>query len=385
MAFKALSRPVAQFNLEPYIARKTLSQSKAHFGDNSGEWQQLWDLPRFFDSTVDMDSKAKLNSDCDISDIDASQLLIKSNATMVKCHHEKDLLLSAKEEICGGLTEKTPLPIDNEKVGKQPRSLQVKAVRLDHTVPTVGFVIEESPLPGNINMEACVAQGLQPGPNYQKLKSGQDVTSPSGRLIRASEVVGPGRRGRKIVVMGDTRASNFMLRHARGADVIVHEATVHHRKGGSRNRRLPNSSANEDYATSAKRAWKTGHSTPSMAGAFARAAEARRLILTHFSARYDTGFFSPEPIYVEWVDSESSCRCYEEKKYSNKHGEAKVRRGIKPTLYRIPVKARKRLRQNEDFSTKEIVSDARKAFNSNSVMAARDFMVLKIPRGGFDE
>ena len=66
MAFKALSRPVAQFNLEPYIARKTLSQSKAHFGDNSGEWQQLWDLPRFFDSTVDMDSKAKLNSGCDI-------------------------------------------------------------------------------------------------------------------------------------------------------------------------------------------------------------------------------------------------------------------------------------------------------------------------------
>ena len=159
---------------------------------------------------------------------------------------------------------------------------------------------------------------------------------------------------------------------------------MHHRKGGSRNRRLPNSSANEDYATSAKRAWKTGHSTPSMAGAFARAAEARRLILTHFSARYDTGFFSSEPVYVEWVDSED-CRCYEEKKSSSQNGDGKVWRGIKPTLFRVPVKARKRLRQNEDFSTKEIVSDARKAFNSNSVLAARDFMVLKIPRGGFDE
>ena len=72
---------------------------------------------KLFDSAVDMDSKSKVNTGCDISDIETSQLSIKSNATMVKCHHEN---------------------IDHEKNGKQPRSLQVKAVRLDHTVPTVG-------------------------------------------------------------------------------------------------------------------------------------------------------------------------------------------------------------------------------------------------------
>jgi ribonuclease Z len=69
-----------------------------------------------------------------------------------------------------------------------------------------------------------------------------------------------------IVVLGDTCDSSQIVGSGQGADVVVHECT------------LPDEMV---HVASAR-----GHSSPSMAGAFARALSARRLILTHFSARF---------------------------------------------------------------------------------------------------
>jgi ribonuclease Z len=78
--------------------------------------------------------------------------------------------------------------------------------------------------------------------------------------------VGPRRSGRKLVLSGDTRPAEATIEAARGADLLVHEATF----------------AEEE----AVRAAETGHSTAREAAAVAAAAGARRLALTHFSARY---------------------------------------------------------------------------------------------------
>ncbi len=75
--------------------------------------------------------------------------------------------------------------------------------------------------------------------------------------------------GRTIVILGDTCNSDTVLAVATGADVLVHEAT---------------------YDTSLQeKALATGHSTSRDAGAFARRLSARKLIITHFSARYSDG------------------------------------------------------------------------------------------------
>jgi ribonuclease Z len=85
-------------------------------------------------------------------------------------------------------------------------------------------------------------------------------------VIEPSVLVGPTRAGRRVVITGDTRPCAATIEASRGADLIVHEATF----------------GDED----AQRAKETGHSTAREAAEVAAAAGARKLVLTHFSARY---------------------------------------------------------------------------------------------------
>ncbi len=78
--------------------------------------------------------------------------------------------------------------------------------------------------------------------------------------------MGPSRPGRRLVYAGDSRPCATVLEAARGADLLIHEATF----------------AEEER----ERAGETGHSTARQAAELARQAKVRRLALTHISARY---------------------------------------------------------------------------------------------------
>jgi ribonuclease Z len=92
------------------------------------------------------------------------------------------------------------------------------------------------------------------------------VQLPDGRTIQPSELVGPTRPGRRIVLTGDSRPSEGTIAAAEGADVLIHEATF----------------AEEE----APRALETGHSTAREAAEVALKAGVKKLVLTHVSARY---------------------------------------------------------------------------------------------------
>ena len=81
-----------------------------------------------------------------------------------------------------------------------------------------------------------------------------------------NQLVGPARPGRKVVYSGDTRPVATLVEAARGADLLVHEATF----------------IDEEK----DRAVETGHSTAREAGRVAREAGVRQLVLTHISPRY---------------------------------------------------------------------------------------------------
>ncbi|MCY0876977.1 MAG: MBL fold metallo-hydrolase, partial [Firmicutes bacterium] len=80
------------------------------------------------------------------------------------------------------------------------------------------------------------------------------------------QVVGPSIPGRAVVICGDTRPTPQTVELARGADVLVHEATF--------------------CASEQEHANRTHHSTASETATIARSADVRTLILTHVSPRY---------------------------------------------------------------------------------------------------
>ncbi len=143
-----------------------------------------------------------------------------------------------------------------------------------HVFPGYAYVIETPEKPGRINVEKAVSLGLKPGPEYRLLKMGIPVKV-GGRTIRPEDVVGPPRKGIKIVYTGDTAPSDDIVEAAKGADVLIHDATF--------------ASTHVDVAREAM------HSTALQAAEVALRAGVKLLVLFHLSARYrDPGILARE-------------------------------------------------------------------------------------------
>jgi ribonuclease Z len=138
---------------------------------------------------------------------------------------------------------------------------RVAAFAVEHRVTAYGYALWEDQRPGRFDAEMAEKLGVTPGPDFGRLQDGEAVGG-----VTPEQVLGPPRRGRKVVVSGDTAPCEGLILAAHEADLLVHEATF----------------ADEE----AERAQITSHSTASQAAAVAREAEARMLALTHLSTRY---------------------------------------------------------------------------------------------------
>ena len=138
-----------------------------------------------------------------------------------------------------------------------------------HGVSAVGYALVEDPRPGRFDVQAADALGVPAGRERGALQRGESVTLADGQTITPDRVLGSARPGRKVVIAGDGGPSEAVIEAARGADVLVHEATFC-----------------EDERD---RARETAHSTALEAAGVARAAEAQMLALTHLSNRYFGG------------------------------------------------------------------------------------------------
>jgi ribonuclease Z len=148
----------------------------------------------------------------------------------------------------------------------QGRDYHVEARPISHRVPTSGFRFQEADRPGRLDVQRANALGITDFRLYRRLKEGDPVEAPTGRLVRPDEVVGPPRRGASFAYVTDTRPCANCLELARGVDLLYHEATFPHAE--------------------VERAIATGHSTAVEAARTALEAGAGRLLLCHFSARY---------------------------------------------------------------------------------------------------
>jgi ribonuclease Z len=137
----------------------------------------------------------------------------------------------------------------------------------EHKIASVGWALREHARPGRFHPDRAAALGVPFGPLYGELQRGRAVTLPDGRRVEPAEVVEGPRRGRHLVVTGDTRPCAGTVEAARGADVLVHDCTF--------------------GDAEAARAAETMHATAREAARVGREAGVARLVLTHLSTRYD--------------------------------------------------------------------------------------------------
>eukprot|EP00946_MAST-07B_sp_MAST-7B-sp1_P002119 g2119.t1 len=174
--------------------------------------------------------------------------------------------------------------------------MRVRAGPVSHTIETLGFAVETplcrppmafDRLPALFdcikrNADAFAADGL----TFRDVMSACSSMQPGGRftfpdgstfgfndIFDEDEIV----PSLKLAILGDTRDARASLKLFRGANVLVHEATNIVQKTGE-----GRASAKERRAKSAK-VYTRGHSTPEMAGKFAKKAEVGSLVLNHFS------------------------------------------------------------------------------------------------------
>lgn len=145
-------------------------------------------------------------------------------------------------------------------------SLTVETIRLSHRVPCVGFIFREKPKLRHINGEMVRFHNV---PHYKmaSLRQGEDFIRPDGSVIPNRCLTTDADPAMSYAYLSDTAYNPALAEKIQGVDLLFHEATY-------------------DDAFD-KLAGKYGHSTARQAAMTARDAGAGRLMLGHFSKRYN--------------------------------------------------------------------------------------------------
>jgi ribonuclease Z len=143
---------------------------------------------------------------------------------------------------------------------------EVRCFPVEHRTTAYGYALVEDKRPGRFDPEVAARLGVQPGPDFGRLQGGEPVPGHDG-AVRPEQVMGEARRGRKVVVTGDSAPCEMTRVAAHEAELLVHDGSF----------------ADAELA----RAAETGHSTARQAAELARDAGVKLLTLVHVSSRYD--------------------------------------------------------------------------------------------------
>lgn len=153
--------------------------------------------------------------------------------------------------------------------GLEHGNVQIGVVELSHRVPSYGFVFEERDPEPRLDTQRLQADGIPAGPLWGQLARGRTVEH-EGRQLDPQAYLQPTRPAQRIIVCGDNDRPELLSTLAANVDVLVHEATF--------------------TQPVVERAQATfGHSTAAAVARFAETTGVKNLVLTHFSARYQSG------------------------------------------------------------------------------------------------
>ena len=143
--------------------------------------------------------------------------------------------------------------------------VSVHTIPLDHRVYTNGFIFKEKPFERKLDIEKAKALNIDKA-YFRKLKQGADVVNEDGEVIENSAVTLDGKQPKSYAFCSDTAYKEDIVPILKDVDVLYHESTFL-----------------EDHEHLCV---KTKHSTAKQAATIALKANAKHLILGHYSTRY---------------------------------------------------------------------------------------------------
>ena len=197
-------------------------------------------------------------------------LLGRTAKLHIYAHKELEKLLQPQLDFfCKGMTYTVEFhSIDPTKAETiyEDRSVSVTTIPLKHRIPSCGFLFQEKKTPNHIIRDMIDFYQI-PVYELNRIKNGEDYVTPEGTVVPNHRLTTPSANPRSYAYCSDTLCQPSIIPQIKGTDLLFHEATFLH----------------EDVA----RAKETFHTTALQAAEIARDAAAKRLIIGHFSARYE--------------------------------------------------------------------------------------------------
>ena len=158
-------------------------------------------------------------------------------------------------------------PVTQEELLLESGGIKVESIKLNHGIPTYGYLFQELPKPRQILGKVCKDIGV---PHFlmNSLRAGRDYINENGEVFKNEILTKAPKKSWSYVYCSDNRVKGDLASRLMGVDVLYHEATFLHKE--------------------LAKAKKTNHTTCKEAAELAKKAQVGKLILGHYSARYKT-------------------------------------------------------------------------------------------------
>jgi len=179
------------------------------------------------------------------------------------------MLRSQMDLFCRGLEFEVvfhPVDTTRQDVIYEDKSLTVTTIPLNHRIACCGFIFREKPTLPHIRRDMIDFYNI-PECERNNIKNGADWITPEGDVIPNNRLTTPADAPRAYAYCSDTKFIPTLYKRLGGVNLLYHEATY--------------------CETDSKRAALYYHSTAKQAATVALKAGVGKLLLGHYSARYD--------------------------------------------------------------------------------------------------
>ena len=157
-------------------------------------------------------------------------------------------------------------PLQNEGVIVDDPKFQVECFKVFHRIECWGFVFREKRTPRKINKNAISGYNI-PASYFERLKMGEDFVTESGAIIPNEKITVANHPPRSYAFCADTVYSEVLAEKSKDVTLLYHETTY--------------------LKDLEERAFNRFHSTTVQAANIATKANAERLLIGHFSSKYE--------------------------------------------------------------------------------------------------